>query len=291
MSPLRGKAEPGSKAVMETTLFFGHALAGAVDARTRSLIAGLGRAPRCTVLLNPDDPAMMAYARRQRAAAEALGIALTFEPYAPDAERVQQQLSRLSEDPAVDAAVTLYPLPAGLDPVVVARRIGAEKDVDGLHPLNTGLTALGDHAAAPATARACLLVATALAPALKGAEVVIVGASRIVGRPLAQLLLDAEATVTLCHAATRDLTSHIRQADVVVSAAGVPGLIGADDIRAGAVLIDVAVTRQGDGLVGDIDLASVQGKAAVVTHVPDGVGPVTTACLFENVARAAAART
>lgn len=272
---------------MMTRVFLGHDLAREVDAGTRSLIARLGRSPRCRVLFDPAQAPMTAYLARQREAAAALGIALAAEPYAPDPGQILQQIARLRDDPFVDAAITLYPLPAGLDPALAAGRLGCGKDVDGLHPLNAGRLAGGDPSRAPATARACALVLSRLMPALAGAEVVIVGASRIVGRPLASLLLDAEVTVTLCHAATRDLAAHTRRADAVVTAAGVPGLIGAEAIRPGAVLLDVAITRAAGRLVGDVDLPSVEGKAAVVTHVPDGIGPVTTACLFENVARAA----
>jgi len=125
---------------------------------------------------------------------------------------------------------------------------------------------------------------------LKGLRVVVVGASPVVGRPLALMLLEKEATVTVCHVATVDLASHTREADVIISATGVAGLIRADHIREGAVLLDVGIVRTEKGLVGDIDLDSVQGKAAVVTHVPDGVGPVTTACLLENIVAAAEAR-
>lgn len=272
---------------MKTRIFTGHELAQKVHERTRELIALLGRAPRCTVLLSGGSAPMAAYASRQRSAAEALGIELAIEEYAHVGEAALAQLDRLRQDASIDAVMTLYPLPQGLDAVETAERIGADKDVDGLHPSSAGLLALGGAARPPATARACALVIDDLLPSVKGTEIVIVGASRIVGRPLAAMLLDAEATVTVCHAATRDLSAHTRKADVVVSAAGVPGLITADHVRNGAILVDVSVTRTPDGLVGDVDAASVEGRASVVTHVPDGVGPVTTACLFENVARAA----
>ena len=275
---------------MKTTIFRGHDLAAEVNARTGALIAQLGRPPRCVVLLDPGNPAMAAYARRQREAASALGIALKVMEYAARPQAVLDQLAGLRRDSAVDAAVALHPLPEGVDASAAAEAIGSDKDVDGQNPLNAGRLALGEQAAAPATARACALVLSRLLPRTEGAEVVIVGASRVVGRPLAALLLDAGATVTICHVATRELAEHTRRADVVVTAAGVPGLIGADAIRPGAIVLDVAIVRQGGRLLGDVDLASVMGQAALVTHVPDGIGPVTTACLFENVARAALAR-
>lgn len=272
---------------METRVYKGHDLAGRINARTRARVAGLGRAPRCAVLLAPGDAPMAAYARRLGEAAALLGIALVVETYEGGADAVLAQVARLGADPALDAVLALHPLPQGVAPLALAGALGSGKDADGQHPLNAGMLAFGAADHAPATARACALVIEELMPSLAGAEVVIVGASRIVGRPLAALLLDREATVTLCHAATRDLGAHTRRADLVVTAAGVPGLIGGQDIREGAVLLDVAVVAVAGGLVGDVELASVMGRAAVVTHVPDGIGPVTTACLFENVVRAA----
>lgn len=275
---------------MSTRIFTGHAVAGRLHGRIRERIAELGRAPRCTVLLDRENAPMAAYAQRQREAALQLGIELDFADYEPSPERIRAQLARLGADPRRDAVMTLYPLPAGLDPVEAALLIGADRDVDGLHPENAGRLALGAPARPPATAHACRLAIGELAGNMRGAEIVIVGASRIVGRPLAAMLLDAEATVTVCHVATRDLADHTRGADIVVSAAGVAGLIGATHIRRGAILVDVSIIRTPAGLVGDVDLASVDGRAAVVTHVPDGIGPITTACLFENVVAAAAER-
>ena len=197
--------------------------------------------------------------------------------------------------PDVDGVMTLYPLPAGVDPVTLAEAVGPARDVDGLHPANAGLlgggSAGGDpmHLRPPATAWATLLCARALGGRLRGAEVVIVGASRIVGRPLAQLLLSDEATVTVCHAATRDLAAHCARADILVTAAGVPGLIGRDHIRPGAIVLDLAVVPAQGGLRGDVDRAAAEGRAAVLSHVPDGVGPVTAACLMHNIATAAGA--
>lgn len=271
-----------------TRIFAGHALAGRIHDRIREGITRLGRAPRCAVLIDEASAPMVAYASRQREAAAKLGIELAFASYEQSPERVRDQLRRLGEDPRLDAVMTLYPLPSGIAPVEAALLVGADKDVDGLHPENAGLLALGAPGRTPATAHACRLAIGELAGSLRGAEITIVGASRIVGRPLATMLLDAEATVTACHVATRDLADHTRRADVVVSAAGVAGLIGAAHIRDGAILVDVSIIRTEAGLVGDVDLASVEGKASIVTHVPDGIGPITTACLFENVVAAAA---
>lgn len=272
---------------MKTSVFSGHDLAEELRAGTRRLIAELGRTPRCVVLLDQTSAPMLAYARRQREAAAMLGIDLHVEEYQPRPEYVLKRLEQLRMDASVDAVITLYPLPAGLDAMDAALAAGSEKDVDGLHPMNAGMLALGGGGRAPATARACALAIDHIVGSVRGAEIVIVGASRIVGRPLAAMLLDREATVTICHAATRDLRDHTRTADVVVTAAGVPGLIDASHVGQGAVLLDVSIVHTPDGLVGDVDVASVDGTAAVVTHVPDGIGPITTACLFENVVRAA----
>jgi methylenetetrahydrofolate dehydrogenase (NADP+)/methenyltetrahydrofolate cyclohydrolase len=276
--------------MMDTSIFCGHGLAAEVHGRTRKLIARLGRAPRCVVLTASDSAPMLAYAARQREAAQELGIDLSIEHYDAEPPSVLARLAQLGADTNVDAVMTLYPLPHGVQPLDAALSIGRDKDVDGLHPWTAGLLSLGAVTRAPATARACLLVVRHLLPSVKGAEIVVVGASRIVGRPLATMLLDEEATVTVCHVATRDLAAHTSRADVVITAAGVPGLITASHIKEGAVLIDVSVVRSAGGLIGDVDIASVAGKASVVTHVPDGVGPITTACLFENVALAALQR-
>lgn len=267
----------------------GFALAEKLNAETRTALAALPRPPRCIVLLDDSNPGMAAYARRQQAIAAELGIALTPEPY-PAPDEVLEHLAALAADPAVDAVATLYPLPAGVDPLAAALALGPEKDIDGLHPLNAGLLALGAPARPPATARACRLLAEALAGDLRGREIVLVGASRIVGRPLANLLTDAGATVTLTHVDTRDLAAHTRRAGIVVSAAGVAGLIGPEHLSPGALVLDVSINRGPDGLVGDVDVTRLATFDATVTHVPDGVGPVTTAGLMANIVAAAGAR-
>ena len=199
---------------MKTTLFFGHEIADKIHARTRKLIAQLGRAPRCAVLLDRGSAPMMAYAGRQKQAAEALGIELVWKNTRRKTPMFFSSSNGFAAMTRWMAAMTLYPLPGGVDPLAAAEALGSAKDVDGLHPLNAGLLALGRRAGAPATARACALAVAHLLPSVKGAEVAIVGASMIVGRPLAALLLDAEATVTVCHAATRDLYAHTRRADL-----------------------------------------------------------------------------
>ncbi|SLN64431.1 Bifunctional protein FolD protein [Pseudooceanicola marinus] len=267
-------------------IFNGTALAARLNAETQARVAELGRAPRCRVLLDGSNAGMAAYGARLADSAVAAGIDLETESY-PQAAEVLPRLATLAADATLDAVATLYPLPAGVDPLQAALTLGAAKDIDGLHPENAGLLALGAPARAPATARACRLIAEDIAGPLTGREVVLVGASRIVGRPLAQLLLDAGATVTLTHADTRDLAAHTRGAEIVITAAGRAGLIGPDHLADGTVVLDVSINRGAHGVIGDVDLAALADRDVTVTHVPDGVGPVTTGCLLANIAATA----
>lgn len=276
---------------VEAQIFTGLDLAASIQQGVKARVAALGRAPRCLLLLDRNNAGAFAYSERLISMAASVGIVMVPRQYASSMEELRRQLQ---DDPAagsLDAIMTLYPLPGSLDRHKVAQLIGAERDVDGLHPFNAGQVVLGSpNVRYPATARACLLVMRELAGSLKGRRVVVVGASPVVGRPLALLLLEEEATVTVCHAATVDLAAHTREADIVVSATGAAGLITADHIRSGCILIDVGIVRTRKGLFGDVDLESVSRKASIVTHVPDGVGPVTSACLLENIVAAAESR-
>ncbi|WP_193080644.1 bifunctional 5,10-methylenetetrahydrofolate dehydrogenase/5,10-methenyltetrahydrofolate cyclohydrolase [Pseudooceanicola spongiae] len=266
-------------------IYRGTALAARLNAETRTVVEALGRSPRCVVLLDGADAGMAAYGRRLVESAAATGITLLTESYG--AAEVLARLTDLGGDAGVDAVATLYPLPRGIAPLQAALALGAAKDIDGLHPMNAGLLALGAPARAPATAQACRLIAEDIAGPLRGREVVLVGASRIVGRPLAQLLLDAGATVTLTHADTRDLAAHTAKADLVITAAGQPGLLRSGHLRAGVVVLDVSINRGPEGLIGDVAPDALARPDLTVTHVPDGVGPVTTACLLANIAATA----
>ncbi|GAA4525859.1 bifunctional methylenetetrahydrofolate dehydrogenase/methenyltetrahydrofolate cyclohydrolase FolD [Chelativorans composti] len=271
---------------MDTTIFTGFELAARIKQGVKARVAALGRRPRCTLLLDGSNAGAAAYAQRLVASADDVGIEMVPAEYAANAEAVRTQLQAEG-----DAMMALYPIPSFIGRDEVARLIGPERDVDGLHPLNAGGVLLGErNARPPATARACVLILEELLGSLKGREIAVVGASAVVGRPLALMLLDREATVTVCHAATADLASHTREAEVVISATGVAGLIRAGHITEGSILLDVGIVRTEKGLVGDVDLESVSGRASLVTHVPDGVGPVTTACLLENIVSAAEAR-
>lgn len=272
-----------------TIIMTGFEIAKKINNETKKRVMARVRVPRCIVLLDQRNTGMNAYAERLRSTALQAGILLETEQYSTDADSLFKRIHLLRDDTSIDAVATLYPLPAGVEPVKLALALGPAKDIDGLHPLNAGNLTLGIKSRAPATAQACVLMAQELAGSLRGLNVAIVGASHIVGRPLAQMLLDHEATISVTHAATRDLPSHTRKADIIVTAAGVPGLIGAEHIAKGAIVIDVAINRTASGLVGDADQAALNGIASVITHVPDGIGPITTACLFRNILDAAEA--
>lgn len=269
-----------------TRIFTGFELAAGVQRQTRARVEGLGRSPVCVTLHDEASPPALAYLRRQMAMASEAGVTIRPEPW--PATDAAARLSELAADPGIDAVATLFPLPAGLTPEQTARLIGPERDADGQHPLNAGALLLGHGAPRPpATAMASLLCARAILGDLTGAEIVLVGASALIGRPLAMLLADAGATVTMCHVATRDLAAHSRRADLIVSAAGVPGLLTRDHVTPGGRVLDLAIVRTATGLVGDADRAALEGHAGLLSHVPDGVGPVTTACLIANIAAAA----
>jgi methylenetetrahydrofolate dehydrogenase (NADP+)/methenyltetrahydrofolate cyclohydrolase len=201
-------------------------------------------------------------------------------------------IRRLNDDPTVTGIMMHLPLPAHIDAPRMQYEIDVVKDVEGVNPANIGYVVYGHTLIAPCTALSVIELIKSTGVALRGAEAVVVGASEIAGKPIALLLAEQLATVTLCHVATRDLRSHTRRAEVLVVAVGKPALIGAEDVRDGAVVIDVGINRvtQPDGTkktVGDVDFESVKQKAAHLTPVPGGVGPMTVAMLLRNTLRSA----
>ncbi len=206
---------------------------------------------------------------------------------------VRDRLRELSSDPAVDGIIVQQPLPHGIPASVVFEGLEPSKDVDGITPVNAGRLAAGQPAFAPATAQAVVEILDRFAIPLEGMHAVVVGRSLTVGRPVAQLLLRRNCTVTICHSRTRDLDHYTREADVLVVAAGRPGLIGAGMLRPGAIVVDVGTTVVDGRIVGDVDAGSARTAAGAITPVPGGIGPVTNAVLLEHVllaARAAAGR-
>lgn len=251
----------------------------------------VGRPPGLGTLLVGDDPASATYIRMKHAACEQVGIAsihraLPLDATQQDVERVTRELV---EDPAVDGVLVQMPLPDGLDPEPVILAIPPDKDVDGFHPMNVGAVASGLGGVASCTPKGVMTLLDAYDVPLEGVDAVVVGRSRTVGMPMALLLLHRDATVTVTHHLTRDLAFETRRADVLVVAAGVPGLITADMVKPGAVVVDVGTTHTPDGLRGDV-ADDVRGVASLVSPVPGGVGPMTIVTLLETTVDLARAR-
>ena len=252
-----------------------------------------GRRPGLAVVQVGDDHASSIYVRNKRKSCEDTGI----ESFAHDlpASTTENELlaliHALNVDPRVDGILVQLPLPKGLDSNRVIDAIDPLKDVDGLHPSNTGLLAQKRPRLRPCTPYGVILLAQEYGIALRGLRATVVGASNIVGRPMALELLLAGATVTVCHTGTRDLRSEVERADVVVAAVGKAGFVPGDWVRPGAAVFDVGINRNAAGkLVGDVEYESAARRAGWITPVPGGVGPMTIACLLSNVVAAASLR-
>ena len=272
---------------MSATLIDGAALAAKVRAALKEEIADLGALGLATVLVG-DDPASQIYIRLKHKAAVEVGIRPIdnrFPAETPE-EDVLELVADLNEDDGVDGILVQTPLPAQIDEARVMRAIDPMKDVDGLHPCNAGQLFFGRQTLVPATPVGVMLLLDEYRIPVAGARAVVVGRSLIVGRPLAMLLLHQNATVTICHSRTDDLARHTLDADILVAAVGIPGLVTADMVKQGATVIDVGITRTDAGLVGDVD-PGVAEVAAQLTPVPGGVGPMTIAALLGNTLRAA----
>ncbi len=286
---------------MVATILEGHALAQTLLSTARAhadaVHAARGWAPRLAILLMGDTPGALAYAARQAEFAAPAGVAVDLIPIAGDSpwDEVRALIDRLNANEHIDGILPLLPFAPHIDTGRLAEAIDPGKDVDGLTPLNAGRLANGLDALAPCTPQAAIMLAEDSLGPLKGLNATVVGASISVGRPLAQLLLRREATVTIAHIATRDLAAACRNADVLFVAVGKVGLIGADHIKPGATVIDIGINVIGDGagakrIVGDVDVASAQSVAKEISAAPDGVGPLTTAFLMANTVRAAEIR-
>lgn len=251
-----------------------------------------GRAPALTTILVGDDPASKVYVASKHKACAEVGIESADErlPEDTSAEYLAGLIEDLGRDESVDGILLQLPLPGGLDDDAMTELIPPQKDVDGLTSASAGLLVQGRDGLVPCTPHGVMLLLEHAGVELAGADAVVVGRSNLVGRPVASLLLAQNATVTTCHSKTRDLAEVTRRADVLVSCVGSPELITGEMLKPGAVVIDVGTSRGPDGLLGDVDFASVQGVAAAASPVPGGVGPMTIACLLANTVRAAFAR-
>jgi len=274
------------------TVIDGRAVAAGVRERVAAEVAELravGVRPGLATVLVGEDPASQVYVRMKRKACEEVGIASVHHDLPADTPQSElgALLESLNADPAVSGILLQLPLPAQIDADEMTGTIAAEKDVDGLTPFSAGLLVHGREGLVPCTPAGVMELLAHAEVELEGARAVVIGRSQLVGRPLAQLLLAANATVTQCHSRTRDLAAVCREADVLVSAVGRPATVTADMVREGAVVIDVGMNRTENGLVGDVDFAAVRAKARAITPVPGGVGPMTIAMLLSNTVRAA----
>jgi methylenetetrahydrofolate dehydrogenase (NADP+)/methenyltetrahydrofolate cyclohydrolase len=270
-----------------------HSMLTETSAAIAELTAARGSIPEVRIVLIGDDPASAVYARRIVATAARVGsrgqiVCLAGET---DTSVVCRTLEALSEDDTVAGVILQLPLPTGLALGGIIGSLDPAKDLDGIHPLNAGLISRRSGGFAPSCAEAALQILRRSEIPMAGRPAVIIGRSNVVGRPAQLLLIEEDATVTICHRQTRDLDAQIGRAEIVVVAAGSPGLVRGPAIQPGAVVIDCGINVLADGrIVGDVDLPSVLPVAGAVTPVPGGVGPVTNAVLMEHLARAARAQ-
>ncbi len=269
-------------------------------AKVAKLKANTGIVPGLAVILVGEDPASKSYVTAKEKACAEIGVT-SFDNRLPENTTEEELLAlihKLNQDPAVHGILVQLPLPKHIDEDRVIMAIAPEKDVDGFTPVNVGKLVIGQKAYLPCTPHGVVQLLLRSGVKLDGAHVVIVGRSNIVGKPLANLLIQkaptGNATVTLCHTRTRDLATFTRQADIVIAAAGRPGTITADMVKDGAVVIDVGVNRvpapekpKGYKLVGDVDFDAIKEKASFITPVPGGVGPMTITMLLFNTVEAA----
>jgi methylenetetrahydrofolate dehydrogenase (NADP+)/methenyltetrahydrofolate cyclohydrolase len=271
-----------------TTNLTGSEVAGRIRADVTAAAAQLtaaGTTPHLAVVLATADESTAWYVRSIARAAERCGVRCTVVDLGPDATPVgiRAELDALSTDPAVHGIILQTPLPPNADFDSLASAIDPAKDIDGANPQSLGLLAARLPAFAPATAEAVMVLLDHYTVPLSGADAVVIGRSTVVGKPAALLLIHRDATVTVCHRHTKNLAEHSRRADVLVVAAGQPGLITAEHVGPHAIVIDVGTNATADGgLVGDVDAASVSGRVAGLTPVPGGVGLVTTALLLQH---------
>lgn len=281
---------------MAATVIDGKAVAAGVRERVageaKELAAELGRRPGLATVLVGDDPASAVYVRNKREKSEEAGIRSIH--HEPDGSISQEELiglvRQLNASEEVDGILVQLPLPEHIDSAGVIAELDPAKDVDDLTATNAGRLARGEAGLVPCTPRGVmeLLDSAGVDPA--GKEAVIVGRSNLVGRPLFSLLLGANATVTVCHSRTADLAEVCRRGEILVAAAGSPGLVGAEMVRPGSTVIDVGTNRTDDGLTGDVDFEAAKEVAGAITPVPGGVGPMTIAMLLANTVQAARGR-
>jgi methylenetetrahydrofolate dehydrogenase (NADP+) / methenyltetrahydrofolate cyclohydrolase len=276
-----------------TRVIDGKAIASALRAEVATKVSAAGFTPCLAVVLVGHDPASEVYVRTKDRAAREAGIDARTIRLQPDitSDQLLGAIRALNDDPDVDGILVQLPLPEGIDAQSVIEAIDPAKDVDGFHPTNVGHLADGRPYMIPCTPLGVMKLLSATGIPTAGAVAVVLGRSAIVGRPMARLLVAADATTTIVHSRTRDLPAECRRADILIAAIGKPELVQGDWIKPGATVVDVGINRLADGrLVGDVDFASCAAVAGAITPVPGGVGPMTVACLLENTLTAALRR-
>ncbi|HAA46804.1 MAG: 5,10-methylene-tetrahydrofolate dehydrogenase [Halomonas sp. 54_146] len=279
---------------MTAQLIDGKAIAATVRQQVAVKVAARrqagARAPGLAVVVVGDDPASQVYVNNKHRACEQAGIISLLHALPSDTSQhdLEALVDQLNNDPTVDGILVQLPLPKHLNAGPILERIRPDKDVDGFHPYNLGRLAQRLPALRPCTPKGIMTLLAQSDIAIRGLDATVVGASNIVGRPMALELMLAGCTTTVCHRFTRNLEEHVRRADILVAAVGKPGLIKGEWIKPGAVVIDVGINRQEDGsLIGDIDFTAAAERASFITPVPGGVGPMTVATLLENTLEAA----
>lgn len=272
-----------------TLLLNGFELAKQCRAELAERVKVMPRAPKLAVILVGDNPASAIYVRNKEKAAAEVGVeSLVYRLDSATQEELTVLIKQLNADETVDGILVQMPLPAPLNEREILQTINPAKDVDGFHPLNLGKLLIGEPAPVACTPKGCMRLIRLAKQDLTGLHAVVIGRSVIVGKPMAQLLLNANCTVTTAHSKTRDLPALCRSADIVVAAIGKPKTVKADWIKDGAIVIDVGINRLEDGkLCGDVDFDACFDKCAAITPVPKGVGPMTIAMLLENTVEAA----
>ncbi len=278
---------------MAATLIDGAALAarlrGEVADRAAVFSERHGRPPGLATILVGEDPASAVYVGGKQKACAEVGIQGFDHRLASDAsdEEVRGLIGELNADPAVSGIICQLPVPDHLDGVELTGVVDPGKDVDGLTTTSAGLLALGRPGLRPCTPSGVMLMLEEAGAQTGGAEAVVIGRSNLFGKPMAQMLIDADATVTVCHSRTQDLAGVCRRADILIAAVGRPRMVGAEWVKPGATVIDVGINRTDEGLCGDVDFDAVSEVAGAISPVPGGVGPMTIACLLSNTVTAA----
>lgn len=276
---------------MKATLLDGKAVADTLKAKIKAdveiLKAKHGRAPKLLALQLGENAASAVYVKAQKKTAESLGIEYELKtvPAAISQVDTEKLIKDLNNDPSVTAIILQLPVPEGIDAKKLSGMIAPEKDAEGMHPKNLGKILLGQHKIGPCTAMAVMELLESTKINLYGKEAVVVGHSDIVGKPLSLMLLNKFVTTTVCHIATGErgvLPEHVKQAEILIAAVGKAGLIKGDWIKPGAIVIDVGINRVGDKILGDVEFEPASKKAAYITPVPGGIGPITTTILMRN---------